>query len=100
MMTEHPSDPKGLIRQAFEMGEDFPGPAEDVFLGWTLQLSDDTDATTAAATLLAIYPVPANLDRGSPLARLTRLLHEAAENKSPRSRGRRGGWRAKRGHDG
>ena len=32
-------DPKRLIEQAFEMGAEFPGPAEDLLLSWILSLS-------------------------------------------------------------
>ena len=48
-------DPAGLIAGAFAMGGAFPGPAEDVFLGWLLRLGEGVEVAAAAGRLLARY---------------------------------------------
>ncbi|HEX9769124.1 MAG TPA: hypothetical protein VGA50_08110 [Kiloniellales bacterium] len=50
-----PDDPGGVIREVLLMGPEFPGPAEDVMLAWTLRLGPDLDPTDAAKRLLAAY---------------------------------------------
>jgi len=49
-LYEHysPDDPGGLIREVLQMGEDFPGPAEDVILAWILRPGQDRDPAEAA----------------------------------------------------
>jgi|GEM_PF-1099046 len=51
----HEDDPGGLIGQAFAMGSDFPGPAEDLLLSWMLRLPAGTDASLAAQRLFQRY---------------------------------------------
>ena len=48
-------DPGGVIREVLLMGPEFPGPAEDVILAWTLRLSVDRDPADAAKKLLETY---------------------------------------------
>lgn len=48
-------DPGGVIREVLLMGPEFPGPAEDVMLAWTLRLGADQDPADAAKRLLAAY---------------------------------------------
>ncbi|HEY9549310.1 MAG TPA: hypothetical protein VIR45_07400, partial [Kiloniellaceae bacterium] len=52
---DSPDDPGGLIREVLEMGDDFPGPAEDVVLAWVLRLGQDRDPAEAAKRLIADY---------------------------------------------
>lgn len=72
-------DPKSVLWQAFDMGAEFPGPAQDLLLSWLLSLGDAQDAVEAA---LALVPVHAGaisgLDTAHPLARLYQLLSEVA----------------------
>ena len=48
----NPLDPKALLEQAFEMEDEFPGPAEDLLLSWLLSLGADQAPASAAAALL------------------------------------------------
>src|SRR5205085_11229603 len=52
MTPAHPLDPKSILHQAFEMGEDFPGPAEDLLLSWLFSLGADQQPAEAAKELL------------------------------------------------
>ncbi|MGO1118578.1 hypothetical protein ACTL6U_07735 [Rhodovibrionaceae bacterium A322] len=94
-----PQDPGGLIYQAIEMGDDFPGPAEDLLLSWTLRLGLTTDSRQAAATLLEKYDLQDRVLGDSPCDRLIHLLRETANAKPKRRGGRQGGWRSKRSAD-
>lgn len=88
-------DPGGLIGQALVMGPEFPGPAEDLLLAWSLRLPEGGDAA-AAQSLLQRH----GLERGplpdSPCGRLVALLRQAAAGTGEAPRGRRGGWRGRR----
>lgn len=79
-LSEHdtPDDPGGLIRQALDMGPEFPGPAEDVLLAWMLRLGEGRDAATAARRLIDSYGIAAGSAGEGPLGRLIRLLHQTA----------------------
>ena len=75
----NPLDPKSLLEQAFEMGEEFPGPAEDLLLSWLLSLGTDQAPDAAAKTLLPRYA--AQLEGKSDslaIVRLHRLLEQVA----------------------
>ncbi len=87
-------DPKSLIEQAFEMGDEFPGPAEDLLLSWMLSLDLATDARLAAGRLLAQYAGdPAKLTNPH-MARLADLLRQTSQAES--GRGGRGRVAARR----
>lgn len=101
-------DPGGLICQAIEAGPEFRGPAEDVFLAWSLRL--EHDAGPAAARLLAAHSLAAEPAEGeAPPAteadRLIALLRQAArfpqdridQHLKRRRGGRRGRLGAERG---
>ena len=47
-----PEDPGGLIAEALALGADFPGPAEDLLLAWSLRLAEDLPAQEAARRLI------------------------------------------------
>lgn len=89
-------DPGGLIGEALAMGTEFPGPAEDILLAWSLRLPEAVDATAAARSLLQRHDLwEGPLPEGH-CGRLVALLREAAASK-PAARGRRRGWRGRRG---
>lgn len=89
-----PEDPGGLVLEVLRMGPEFPGPAQDLLLAWTLKLPDGLDMKAAAGRLVEAY----GLDRGAPpddpRGTLITLLREAA-TADPPIRGRRGGWRGR-----
>ena len=94
--TDQNQDPKRLIEQAFEMGAEFPGPAEDLLLSWVLSLPVDADAP-GIATILAARHRPGveaigGIDAKHPIYRLLTLLEQTAAASSARL-GRRGGRR-------
>jgi hypothetical protein len=75
----NPLDPKSLLEQAFEMGEEFPGPAEDLLLSWLLSLGADQPADAAAKVLLPRYAAQlAGKSDRLPIVRLHRLLEQVA----------------------
>ena len=93
-----PEDPGGILKESLAMGADFPGPAEDALLAWTLRLAPEVDTQAAARTLVQRYALaPAEGD--SPHARLIALLHETADKGTAFAGAgrRRGGWRGRRG---
>lgn len=85
----NPLDPMAILKQAFEMGDQFPGPAEDLLLSWLLSLGGDQNPAAAAATLLPLYAESvAGKPELQPIAKLHRLLAEVAA--SPPAIARRG----------
>jgi len=93
-----PEDPGGILKESLAMGADFPGPAEDALLAWTLRLAPEVDTQAAARTLIQRYGLMRE-DGASPHARLVALLHETAETGTAWAGAgrRRGGWRGRRG---
>jgi hypothetical protein len=92
--TEH--DPKRLIEQAFEMGAEFPGPAEDLLLSWMLSLPADADAPAFAGLLAERHRSQVvDLEEKHPARRLLTLLEQTAAAGAARAQGRRGGRRGK-----
>jgi len=89
-------DPGGLIGEAFAMGNDFPGPAEDLLLSWMLRLPAGADASAAAASLLARYALREGPLPDNPRGRLAALLRETAAAAPAPARPRRRGGRAQR----
>ena len=93
-----PLDPKSILEQAFEMDDEFPGPAEDLLLSWLLSLGAEQPPAAAAATLLPRYtPRMAGKSDSQPIVKLHRLLEQVAL--SPPATARRGrlSGRARRG---
>jgi hypothetical protein len=89
-------DPKRLIEQAFEMGAEFPGPAEDLLLSWVLSLPADADAPGFAAVLAERYRGRvAEFAATHPVRRLLTLLEQTATAGAARAGGRRGGRRGR-----
>ena len=87
-------DPKRLIEQAFEMGAEFPGPAEDLLLSWILSLPADADAPVFAAVLAERHRGQVvDLEDKHPARRLLTLLEQTATAGATRAQGRRGGRR-------
>jgi hypothetical protein len=88
-------DPKRLIEQAFEMGVEFPGPAEDLLLSWVLSLPPDADAPGFAAVLAEHYRAGvADFAATHPARRLLTLLEQTATAGAVRA-SRRGGRRGR-----
>jgi hypothetical protein len=84
-----PLDPKSLLEQAFAMGEEFPGPAEDLLLSWLLSLASDQQPAEAAKSLLPRYTATlAGKSDTLPVMKLHRLLEQVAV--SPPAAARRG----------
>ena len=82
-------DPKRLIEQAFEMGAEFPGPAEDLLLSWMLSLPAEADAPAIAALLAERHRAGvAHLDGKHPARRLLTLLEQTASAGTARAQGR------------
>jgi hypothetical protein len=84
-----PLDPKSILEQAFDMEDEFPGPAEDLLLSWLLSLGTDQPPAEAAANLLPRYSgrVEGKADT-LPIVKLHRLLEQVAI--SPPAQARRG----------
>lgn len=96
MLPPHPApeDPGGLVLEVLRMGPEFPGPAQDLLLAWTLKLPDDADMRQAAARLIEAYGLGDTPSPGDARGQLIALLHEAATGEPP-ARRRRGGWRGR-----
>jgi len=89
-------DPKRLIEQAFEMGVEFPGPAEDLLLSWMLSLPADADAPAIAGILAERHRSGvSDLAEKHPIRRLLTLLEQTAAAGAARAPGRRGGRRGR-----
>jgi len=108
-LSEHdsPDDPGGLIREVLNLGEDFPGPAEDVVLAWVLRLGQDRDPAQAAQRLIDDYHLNDDAPGGEKLpggacGRVIEMLKETAAYPAQRMTRhlcqprRRGGWRRNR----
>jgi len=88
-------DPKSLISEAFAMGPEFPGPAEDLLLSWMLSLDGAADPRAAALRLIARH-APDNASFDNPhIHRLADLLRQTAAS-DPAARGGRGRVAARR----
>lgn len=93
-----PEDPGGLVKQALDMGDDFPGPAEDILLAWMLRLGEGRTAQAAAAQLLIAYEIAEGPVPETAIGRLIALLRETATSPQCAPR-RRGGATRSRGGD-
>lgn len=91
-----PEDPGGLIGDALDLGAEFPGPAEDLLLSWTLRLGPGVEAQQAARTLLERYAPKADKPSPGAAGRLVELLRATATQGAPLRGRRRGGWRGRR----
>jgi hypothetical protein len=88
-------DPKSLIFEAFAMGPEFPGPAEDLLLSWILSLDVATDPRAAAQRLIARHAADPDRFENSHVRRLADLLAQTATT-DPAMRGGRGRVAARR----
>lgn len=89
-----PDDPGGVIKEVLLMGPEFPGPAEDVMIAWTLRLGADRDAAGAAERLLGAYGLAEGPLPEGACGKLVDLLRQAAASRGtatakPKRRGRR-----------
>lgn len=95
-------DPGGMIGDALAMGKEFPGPAHDLFLAWSLQLAHDDNIAACAACLFQRYPVlKEHAKHDNAIGTLARLLLQA-QQADPTSckTSRRGGTNRKGGKRG
>ena len=88
-------DPKSLIFEAFSMGPEFPGPAEDLLLSWMLSLDVATDPRAAAQRLMARHAADPSTFDNPHIRKLADLLGQAAAS-DPAARGGRGRVAARR----
>jgi hypothetical protein len=85
----NPLDPKSILEQAFDMEDEFPGPAEDLLLSWLLSLGADQPPAEAAQTLLPRYTARMEGKNDAlPIVKLHKLLEQVAI--SPPATARRG----------
>ena len=97
------NDPGGLIREALNMGEEFPGPAEDLVLAWMLALGNERDPAEAAKELATAYgfaegPVPPDeTGRIVEMLRQTAAFPKDRLSGQPRDRRRGAGQRRAQG---
>ena len=90
-----PDDPGGVIGEVIRMGPEFPGPAEDVILAWTIRLGVDRDPADAAKRLLETYELTEGPLPDGACGKLVDLLRQAAgsgdlmASRPARRRGRR-----------
>ncbi len=73
-----PDDPGGIIGEILNMADEFPGPAQDALLGWTLRLGDEVDPAAAAGSLLDRYGYAEGPPPGGACGELIKLLRETA----------------------
>lgn len=89
MTAANPLDPKSILDQAFEMGDEFPGPAEDLLLSWLLSLAADQPPAEAAKVLHPRYAAQVGgKSDAQPIMKLLRLLEQVAV--SPPAAAKRG----------
>jgi hypothetical protein len=88
-------DPKSLIFEAFNMGPEFPGPAEDLLLSWMLSLDMATDPRAAAQRLIARHAADPTKFENPHVRRLAELLAQTAATDAA-ARGGRGRVAARR----
>ncbi|MHA6261632.1 hypothetical protein ACXYMO_00375 [Arenibacterium sp. CAU 1754] len=87
MEGKHPSDPKGLVREAYRIEGITAGECRSIFLDWALSLPEDADTSSALKELIERYGAAA------PAHPMTKILTEGlAKISAPR---RRGGWRTR-----
>ena len=89
-----PDDPGGVIKEVLLMGAEFPGPAEDVILSWTIRLDSGRDASQSAARLIEAYGLAEGPLPEGACGRVVELLREAARSPAGAALGtrrRRGG---------
>jgi len=77
---DSPEDPGGLIKQALDMGEEFPGPAEDIILAWTIRLDPALEPAVAAQRLLKSYSIEEGDPPETEAGRLVTLLRQVGQS--------------------
>ena len=97
---DSPDDPGGLIKEVLDMGAEFPGPAEDILVAWTLRLADTCDPAEAAQRLLQAYGIAEGPAPDNAAGKVITLLRQAAQSPARHlNRRRLGGRRARTGKD-
>lgn len=93
---DSPDDPGGLIKEVIDMGAEFPGPAEDIIVAWTLRLAEGHDAAEAAKRLLVAYEIAEGAAPENEAGKVVTLLRQAAQSPGRHLKGRRQGGRKAR----
>ena len=91
-----PEDPGGLIREVLNLGADFPGPAADILVSWSLRLADDLPPHVAARRVLERYGIADTPLPPGACGELVGMLRKAAEEPASPPPRRRGGWQGRR----
>ncbi len=81
--TKHPSDPRGLIYEAYRIAGITDAECRSIFLDWALGLPDDDDQKEHVVAMLTAYSL------GAVKHPMTKILRAALTN--PASPKRRGG---------
>ena len=82
--TKHPSDPRGLIFEAYRIPGITAGECRSIFLDWALGLSESDDQKEHVVAMLTTY------SHGASKHPMTDILREALiETKAPVRRGGR-----------
>ena len=85
--SNHPNDPKGLIREAYRIDGISQAECRSIFLDWALSLPGGTDNAAAVSSMLQEY------EKYAPDHPMTLILTDGLTSISaPR---RRGGWRSR-----
>ena len=90
-----PDDPGGLVRETLELGDAFPGSAEDILVSWSLGLEEMSPQEAAGSLLARLALTEGDLPAGA-CGQLVALLRQAAKDALPSRPRRRGGWRTRR----
>ena len=83
-------DPKGLIREAYNIEGIGPGECRSIFLDWALSLPDEVDQISALRIVIGRFE---DQDQAHPMSIV--LREGLAEFGTPR---RRGGWKSRPRH--
>ncbi len=86
MKGDHPSDPRGLIKEAYRIESITPGECRSIFLDWALNLPGGSEMRAAVTDLIALYA------EHGPDHPMTVVLQAALEDApAPKRRGGRAG---------
>lgn len=89
--TKHPSDPRGLIYESYNIAGITAAECRSVFLDWALGISESDNFQEHVAAMLAVY------GHSAPAHAMTGILHEAMQTaqKPKRRGGKRGVGKAR-----
>lgn len=80
--TKHPSDPRGLIYESYNIAGITAAECRSVFLDWALGIPENEDLKEHVTAMLAAY------GHAAPAHAMTGILHEAMQTtQKPKRRG-------------